>query len=98
MLSIFGRLLKRKTIAAPAPDQFAALSVLAAEAAATQDFPGAIRLYDQVIALNPSHAEACYKRGKALYRQKAVGDWNEVFARIATDLYQEFRSLAADGE
>jgi ADP-heptose:LPS heptosyltransferase len=26
-----------------------------------------------------------------LYRQKAVGDWNEVFARITTDLHQEFR-------
>ena len=26
-----------------------------------------------------------------LYRQKAVGDWNEVFARVATDLCREFR-------
>jgi ADP-heptose:LPS heptosyltransferase len=26
-----------------------------------------------------------------LYRQKAVGDWNEVFARVATDLRREFR-------
>jgi ADP-heptose:LPS heptosyltransferase len=26
-----------------------------------------------------------------LYRQKAVGDWNEVFARVAADLHREFR-------
>jgi ADP-heptose:LPS heptosyltransferase len=26
-----------------------------------------------------------------LYRQKTVGDWNEVFARVATDLHRELR-------
>jgi hypothetical protein len=26
-----------------------------------------------------------------LYRQKAVGDWNEVFSRVAADLQREFR-------
>ena len=25
-----------------------------------------------------------------LYRQKTAGDWNEVFTRVATDLYREF--------
>jgi tetratricopeptide (TPR) repeat protein len=63
MLSIFGKLLKRKTAA---PIQFDALYVQAANAAATQDFQRAIELYDQAIALNPSHAEAYYKRANAL--------------------------------
>jgi hypothetical protein len=27
-----------------------------------------------------------------LYRQKAAGDWNEVFARVAADLHREFRA------
>ena len=31
-----------------------------------------------------------YRTAK-LYRQKAAGDWNEVFARIATDLDRKFR-------
>jgi hypothetical protein len=26
-----------------------------------------------------------------LYRQKAAGDWNEVFSRVAADLQREFR-------
>jgi hypothetical protein len=26
-----------------------------------------------------------------LYRQKAAGDWHEVFARIASDLQSEFQ-------
>jgi hypothetical protein len=63
MPSIFGKLLKRKTVA---PNQFDALYLQAASAAATQDFQRAIQLYDQAIALNPSHAEAYYKRGNAL--------------------------------
>jgi tetratricopeptide (TPR) repeat protein len=63
MLSILGRLLKRKTAA---PNQFDALYVRATSAAAAQDFQRAIELYDQAIALNPSHAEAYYKRGNAL--------------------------------
>ena len=114
MPSIFGKLLKRKTIA---PDPFDALYVQATSAAATQEFQRAIQLYDQAIALNPTHAEAYYKRGNALkillpfnpdwrwmrdrddspwyptaklYRQTAAGDWNEVFARVATDLHREF--------
>jgi hypothetical protein len=31
-----------------------------------------------------------------LYRQKAVGDWNEVFTRVAADLHREFRREDAD--
>jgi tetratricopeptide (TPR) repeat protein len=63
MLSILGKLLKRKTAA---PNQFDALYVQATSAAAAQDFQRAIELYDQAIALNPSHADAYYKRGNAL--------------------------------
>jgi tetratricopeptide (TPR) repeat protein len=66
MRSIFGKLLKRNTIAKPAPNQFDALYVQATNAAATQDFQRAIQWYDQPIALDPSHAEAYYKRGNAL--------------------------------
>jgi tetratricopeptide (TPR) repeat protein len=63
MLSILGKLLKRKTAA---PNQFDALYAHATSAAAGQDFQRAIDLYDQAIALDPSHAEAYYKRGNAL--------------------------------
>ncbi|HWS69171.1 MAG TPA: tetratricopeptide repeat protein [Steroidobacteraceae bacterium] len=63
MSSILGKLLKRKTAA---PNHFDALYLQATSAAAAQDFQRAIELYDQVIALNPSHAEAYYKRGNAL--------------------------------
>ena len=31
------------------------------------------------------------KSTNKLYRQKAAGDWNEVFSRVATDLQREFR-------
>jgi hypothetical protein len=31
-----------------------------------------------------------------LYRQKAAGDWNEVFSRVATDLRRVFRGETAD--
>jgi len=63
MPSIFGKLLKRKSAA---PNQFDSLYMQAAGAAATQDFQRAVQLYDQAIALNPSHAEAYYKRGNML--------------------------------
>src|SRR5436309_9440445 len=63
MSSIFGKLLKRKTAA---PNQFEALCLQATSAAATQDFQRAIQLYDQAIVLDPSRAEAYYKRGNAL--------------------------------
>src|ERR1700693_6307927 len=91
MLSILGRLLKRKTIAAPTPDQFAALSALAAEAAATQDFSSAIWLYDQPISLNPSHAEAYYKRGNALKNlgrlEAALASYDQAIERKADYAY-----------
>jgi tetratricopeptide (TPR) repeat protein len=66
MRSIFGKLLKRKPIAESVPKQFEGLYAQAISAAAAQDFERAIRLYDQAVALNPSHAEAHYKRGNAL--------------------------------
>jgi Flp pilus assembly protein TadD len=66
MRSIFGNLLKRTTTAEPLPTRFDGLYAQATSAAATQDFQRAIQLYDQAIALNPSHAEARYKRGNAL--------------------------------
>jgi tetratricopeptide (TPR) repeat protein len=67
MRSVLGKLLKRKTTA---PNQFDALYVQATSAAAAQDFQRALELYDQAIALDPSHAEVHYKRGNAL---KALG-------------------------
>jgi hypothetical protein len=85
MTSIFGKLLKRKPIVTPAPNQFDALYALATDAAATQDFPRAIRLYDQAIAINPSHAEAYYKRGNALKYlgrlDAAVESYNQAIER-----------------
>jgi tetratricopeptide (TPR) repeat protein len=66
MRSIFGDLLKRKAVAKPAPNRSEGLYAQAISAAETQDFQRAIQLYDQVIALDPSHAEAYYKRGNAL--------------------------------
>jgi hypothetical protein len=60
MLSILGKLLKRKTAA---PNQFDALYMQATGAAAAQDFQRAIDLYDQAIALNPSH-RACLRRDR----------------------------------
>jgi len=66
MPSFLGRLLKRKKSLAQTPTESDTLCVLAARAAGEQDFSSAIQLYDQAIALNPSHAEAYYKRGNAL--------------------------------
>jgi Tfp pilus assembly protein PilF len=66
MPSFLGRLLKRKKALAQTPTESDTLCVLAARAAGEQDFSSAIQLYDQAIALNPSHAEAYYKRGNAL--------------------------------
>jgi hypothetical protein len=33
-----------------------------------------------------------------LYRQRAVGDWNEVFGRVAADLHRQFRSDAQSND
>jgi len=66
MLSILGKLLKRKTVAAGVTSQFESIYREAISRADTQDFQRAIDLYDQAIALNASHAEAFYKRGNAL--------------------------------
>ena len=82
MGSIFGKLLKRKTAA---PNQFDVLYAQATSAAATQDFQRAIESYDQAIALNPSHAEAYYKRGNALKNlgrlDAAIASYNQAIER-----------------
>jgi len=53
MLSILGKLFKRKTAA---PNQFDALSVQATSAAAAQDFQCAIELYDRMVFTRRSNA------------------------------------------
>jgi Tfp pilus assembly protein PilF len=66
MVSLLGKLFGRDAKAAPAAAQFEALWALATRAAEARDFSGAVRCYDQAIALDPTHAEAYYKRGNAL--------------------------------
>ena len=82
MPPIFGKLLKRKTIT---PNQFDALYLQATNAAAAQEFQRAIPLYDQAIALDPSHAEAYYKRGNALKNlgrlDEAIASYNQAIER-----------------
>jgi hypothetical protein len=70
MSSIFGKLLKREPIAPPEPNRFDEPYAGAIGAAANGDFQQAIRLYDQAIAVDPSHADAYYKRGNA---QRSLG-------------------------
>ncbi len=50
----------------PRGTQFDSIDELATRAAAAQDFELAVQLYDQSIEVDPSHAEAYYKRGNAL--------------------------------
>jgi tetratricopeptide (TPR) repeat protein len=82
MPSIFGKLLKRKTVV---PNRFDTLYDQATSAAATQDFQHALQLYDQAIALNPSHAEAYYQRGNALRNlgrlDAALASYNQAIER-----------------
>ncbi|MEP6885357.1 MAG: tetratricopeptide repeat-containing glycosyltransferase family protein [Gammaproteobacteria bacterium] len=66
MASIFDRLLGRKTDATPASVSFDSVYEQATKATAARDFERAVRLYDQAITLDASHAEAYYKRGNAL--------------------------------
>ncbi len=61
----FGNLFKRNSTA-PEPGSFDAVYAEALAAAAARDFERALRLFDQAIVLNPSHAEVHYKRGNAL--------------------------------
>jgi len=82
MASILDKLLKRKMAG---PNQFDALYMQATSAAATQDFQRAIQLYDQAIALDPSHAETYYKRGNALKNlgqlDAAITSYNQAIER-----------------
>jgi tetratricopeptide (TPR) repeat protein len=66
MSPFFDRLRRLKTTAPSAREEFDALFAAASSAAATLDFPRAIQLYDQAIALDPLNAVAFYKRGNAL--------------------------------
>ncbi|MFI4891413.1 MAG: tetratricopeptide repeat protein [Steroidobacterales bacterium] len=77
MRSILGKLFRRNTLATPAPEPIDALCREAAGAAAARDFPRAIALYDEAIALDPSHAEARYKRGNA---QRSLGQLDAAIA------------------
>ncbi len=77
MPSILDKLLKRKSVAASVPGKFESIYREATRRVETQDFRGAIDLYDQAIALNPSHAEAHYKRGNAL---KSLGQLDAAVA------------------
>ncbi|HWM66455.1 MAG TPA: tetratricopeptide repeat protein [Steroidobacteraceae bacterium] len=67
--------------AQPAPPatarQFDEAYAKATQALASQDFERATRLYTQAIALNPTHAEAYYKRGNAL---RMLGQLDEAVA------------------
>jgi len=49
----------------------------ALRAAGAQDFARAVRLLDRVIELDPTHAEAYYKRGNAL---RNLGEWHAAIA------------------
>ena len=78
MPSIFEKLFKGKTPAAPAsapsqtapsqpsPGAYETVYAKALAAAAVKDFDRAIPLYDQAIALSPASAEPYYKRANAL--------------------------------
>jgi hypothetical protein len=59
------------------PDQVRGLYDHALRAAAAQDFLGALKLLDRVIELDPTHAEAYYKRGNAL---KSLGQLHAAIA------------------
>jgi tetratricopeptide (TPR) repeat protein len=70
MPSLFDKLFKSKPPAAaivPATEApFDEIYARATQAMATKDFARALQLHDQAIVLNPTHAEAHYKRGNAL--------------------------------
>lgn len=73
MASLFDKLFKPKpaeaqaaAATAAASPQFDTVYAKATAAMASGDFQRALRLYEQAIALDPTHAEAHYKRGNAL--------------------------------
>jgi hypothetical protein len=82
MRSILGELLKRKTIAKPTLTQSGALYVQVALASN----PFIVSFDDDLLDFVHT-AALCVK----LYRQRAVGDWDDLFARVATDLHRAFQ-------
>ena len=66
MASLFRNLFQSKTPASAAAPQVEELYAEATRAYQARDFGRAVPLYERVIALQPDHAEAYYKRGNAL--------------------------------
>jgi hypothetical protein len=96
MPSIFGKLLKRNTIA---PNQFDAIYGQATSAAATQDFQRAIQLDDQAIERRPDYAYAYCNRGVVQQSlgltAAALSSYDQAIALEATDAMAHYnRSLA----
>jgi tetratricopeptide (TPR) repeat protein len=75
MASILAKQLKGKSNSGTTPSLFVSLYSQAISASAALEFERALGLYDQAIAISPSHAEAYYKRGNAL---KDLGRFYEV--------------------
>ena len=66
MSSIFRKIFPPKAPPAAEPPRVEELHAEATLAYQSKDFSRAILLYERVIALQPDHAEAYYKRGNAL--------------------------------
>ena len=88
MSSIFQRLFRRDRAAAPAsrsPLEFDGIYARAVACAAARNLERAIELFDQAIALDPSRAEPCYKRGNVLKdmgrHDAAIASYDQAIAR-----------------
>jgi tetratricopeptide (TPR) repeat protein len=85
--SIFGKLLKRGAIPASRAGQFAAICQDAAEADTAGDYERALSLYERALTLDPSHAEAYYKRGNCLKNlgrlEAAIASFNQAIGHRA---------------
>ena len=66
MSSIFRKIFPPKAPPAAAPPRVEDFYAQATQAYQSKDFSRAIPLYERVIALQPDHAAAYYKRGNAL--------------------------------
>jgi hypothetical protein len=86
-----GNLFKRKSTAPSEPSTFDAIYAEALAAAAVCDFDRAVRLFDQAIVLDLSHAEVHYKRGNALkdlgQLEAALASYNQAIERKADYAY-----------